>query len=101
MKITEDMVVQLNTEIAMMGCPFRYNFMNEGHAAINPHIQLVLASMTNVLCFTVYPTDEFIKWLYSWFALRGVELSCNNDRSIFWSKNGWDEFKQGREWCDK
>ena len=90
MKITREMVVELNTELAVMGCPFRYKLEDKKCTGGNPHIELVLPSMNYVSSFIVNPTTEFFRWLYSWFELKGIELNCNNDRSILWSKDGWD-----------
>lgn len=90
MKITREMVIELNNELAVMGCPFRYEIEDKKCSWNNPHIELVLPSMNYVESFMVCPKTEFFEWLYAWFRLKGIELSCNNDRSILWSKNGWD-----------
>lgn len=36
--------------------------------------------------FIINPTKEFFDWLELWFKAKDVELSCNNDGSIMWSK---------------
>lgn len=91
MKITREMVVELNSELAIMGCPFRYKFDNEKCLANNPQIELILPSMNCVKSFMVHPTTEFFVWLATWFKNRGIELSSNNDSSILWSKSGWNK----------
>ena len=90
MKITREIVVELNAELSTMGVPFRYKFEGVKCTSGNPNIELVLPSMNYVSSFMVYPTTEFFTWLYAWFKLKGIELNCNNDRSILWSKDGWD-----------
>lgn len=89
MKITEKMVMELNNELANKGCPFRYEYDNDGYTG-NPHMILTLVSMNFVNSFILNLSAEYYKWLTLWFETRGIELSFNNDGSIFWSKNGWD-----------
>ena len=93
MKITREMVVELNSELTAMGCPFRYKFEGKKCTANNPNIELTLPSINYVSSFTIYTTKEFSEWLDTWFGLRGIELSRNNDGSILWSKSGWDDNK--------
>lgn len=91
MKITEAMVVALNSELVMMGCPFRFQLSGECESSDNPVMKLMLPSMNGVNCFTMHLTSDFLTWLKVWFQLRGVELSCNNSGDIFWSRNEWEE----------
>lgn len=91
MKITREMVVELNSELAVMGCPFRYKFDDKNCTGNNPQIELILPSMNYVKNFMVHPTIEFFVWMTTWFKVRGIELSSNNDGSILWSKSGWDD----------
>ena len=88
-KITFEMVVDLNERLAILGCPFRYKYDEQGCLG-NPEIHITLLSTTMVQSFIVNPTEEFFDWLEAWFKTKGIELGCNNDRSIMWSKNGWD-----------
>ena len=90
MKITAEMVVELNQELVNKGCPFRYEYDEVGCTG-NPHMRVALPSMSYVSSFIINPTREFFDWLELWFKVKGVELSCNNDGSILWSKNGWNE----------
>ena len=93
MKISKEMVYQLNNELRFRGYPFRYEY-NESLISGNPHIQITLTSTFGVDSFIINPTKEFFEWLQNWFIERyGIELSCNNDRSILWSKTGWEEYK--------
>ncbi len=39
-------------------------------------------------------TEEFYKVLEDFFSKRGIELSYNNDGSIFWSKDGWKDIAE-------
>lgn len=89
MKITEEMVIELNNELKDMGCPFRYNYDENGYSG-NPHINITLPSMTYVDSFIINPSREYFNWLKLWFKLKGIEISGNNDGSIMWSLNGWD-----------
>lgn len=88
MKITKEMVMELNNELANKGCPFRYEYDETGYAG-NPHIEIALPSMSCVDSFIINPTKEFFDWLELWFKVKGIELSCNNTGSILWSKNCW------------
>ena len=88
MKITEEMVVELNRELADKGCSFRYEYDAKGFSG-NPQIRLTLPSMVYVDNFIVNPTNEFFEWLALWFKAKGVELAFNNDGSILWAKDGW------------
>ena len=36
------------------------------------------------------PTRDFFDWMELWFKNKGIELSCNADGSILWSKSGWN-----------
>lgn len=93
MKITVEMVKELNNELIAKGCPFRYKYNEEGFTR-NPHIRITLPSMNCVDSFIINPSKIFFDWLQLWFKERGVELSCNNDGSILWSTNGWDNERQ-------
>jgi hypothetical protein len=90
MKITNEMVMELNNELAVKGCPFRYEY-DEAGCSGNTHIKVTLSSMSCIDSFIINPTREFFDWLELWFKVKGIELSYNNDGSILWSKSGWDE----------
>ena len=87
MKITEEMVMELNEELRAKGCSFRYLFDAYG----NPKIRITLPSMNCVDSFIINPTREFFTWIEQWFKLKGIELCCNADGSILWSENGYDD----------
>lgn len=89
MKITNEMVMELNNELAIKGCPFRYVY-DEAEYPMNPHMRITLPNTNCVSSFTINPTREFFDWLELWFKVKGIELNCNNDGSILWSKNGWE-----------
>lgn len=90
MKITNEMTMELNNELAQKGCPFRYEYSDATYSG-NPQIKITLPSMSCVSSFIINPTREFFNWLELWFKVRGIELGHNNDGSILWSKSGWDE----------
>lgn len=89
-KITKQMITELNMELASKGCPFRYEIKKTESMDDNPCAEITLASMSCVNSFIITPTKEFFDWLVSWFEVKGVVLSFNNCRSIFWSRYGWD-----------
>lgn len=86
MKITNKMVMELNSELAIMGCPFRYAFRDTDN---NPSIEIVLPSARFVDSFIINPTKEFFTWVKAWFEVKGIELTFNNTGTIMWSRNGW------------
>ena len=90
MKISREMVVELNHELANKGCPFRFKFTsNYGNS--NPQMEITLPSLKYIDSFIINPNNEFYDWLELWFKIKGIELSYNNTRSIIWSKSGWDK----------
>ena len=89
MKITREMAIELNNELAVKGCPFRYEY-DEAKYSGNPQISISLPNMNCVDSFIINPTKEFFDWLELWFKTKGIELSCNNTGSVLWSKNGWE-----------
>ena len=91
MKITREMAIELNNELAIMCCPFRYKFVEDRYGCGNSQIELTLPNTNYVRSFIVNPTEEFMNWLYKWFDTRGIELRSNNDGSILWSASGWDD----------
>ena len=60
MKITKEMVMNLNIELAIKGCPFRYKFVDD---MIISSMEITLPSMNCVDSFIVNPTKEFFDWL--------------------------------------
>jgi hypothetical protein len=90
MKITKEMTMELNNELAVKGCPFRYKYEEVAYSN-NPHIEIILPSMHGVSSFIINPTKGFFTWIKHWFGMRGIEISFNNTGSIMWSADGWDE----------
>lgn len=81
MKLTKEIVMELNNELAVKGCPFRYKFRDGGI------MEIALPSMNCVDSFIVNTTKEFMAWLELWFKTKySIELNCNNTGSVFWSK---------------
>lgn len=91
MKITKEMVMQLNNELSIKGCPFRYKFVINEISGMNPQIEITLPSMSCVDSFIINPTKEFFDWLKTWFKIKGIELNCNNTGSVLWSNSGWNK----------
>ena len=90
MKITDDMVYELNETLEYKGYSFRYEY-NDSILNGNSCMKITLPRMKGVDSFIINPTKEFFEWLEGWFMQYGIELSCNNDGSIIWSKNGWND----------
>ena len=42
-------------------------------------------------------TEGFYKVLEDFFSERDIELSYNNDGSIFWSKDGWKDIVENMQ----
>lgn len=91
MKITREMVVELNKELANKHCSFRFNFQGENEYSCNTQMEITLPSLKYVNSFIINPNEEFYDWLELWFKLKGIELSYNNTRTIIWSKSGWNK----------
>ena len=89
MKITKEMVMNLNIELAIKGCPFRYKFVDD---MIISSMEIILPSMNCVDSFIVNPTKEFFDFLELWFKEKyKMELNCNNTGSVMWSNNFSEE----------
>lgn len=88
MKITREMVMELNNELAIKGCPFRYEYQGAKGISRIPIMEIALPNMNCVSSCIINVTGDFLKWLKLWFKTKyGIELTCNNDRSILWAKN--------------
>ena len=86
MRLTKEMVVDLNNELAVKDCPFRYEFQESVGVGI-PSMEITLPNMNYVDSFIINVTREFLEWLELWFKTKySVELNCNNTGSVFWSK---------------
>lgn len=83
MKITKEMTFELNAELSAMGYPFRYKYRED---TFNPAIEITLPNMNGVDSYIINATGDFLEWLEFWFKSKGIELSCNNNGSILWSK---------------
>ena len=89
MKITEDMVAVFNQTLENLNCIFRLKF-EEGMLG-NAQCKVVPSNDMFIYSSIINLTDEFYKVLDEFFNKRGIELSYNNDGSIFWSKDGWKD----------
>lgn len=58
MKITKEMVMNLNIELAIKGCPFRYKFVDD---MIISSMEITLPSMNCVDSFIVNPTKRIFR----------------------------------------
>lgn len=88
MKITREMVIKLNDELRIKGCPFRYKYEGETEYCRIPQIEVALPNMNCVNSCIINVTRDFLDWMEVWFKTKyGIELTCNNDGSILWAKN--------------
>lgn len=86
MKITREMVMELNNELAVKGCPFRYEYVGATEYSRIPQMRVALPNMNCVSSYIINVTKDFLEWLYIWFKTKyGIELTCNNDGSILWA----------------
>lgn len=87
MKITKDMVRELNELLAEVGCIFKFEFCDR---EINPVIEVVPKSSAYLDSYVINLTSEFYEVLKEFFAQKGITLACNNTGSTWWSANGWE-----------
>lgn len=90
-KITEDMVTEFNGILDSMNCSFKIGFDDRTE---NPQCQIVPANSLFIDSSIINLTSDFYSMLENFFTKRGVEISYNNTRSIFWSKTGWDHVRE-------
>jgi hypothetical protein len=83
MKITSELVEELNNELKNKECSFRYSY-DESYIG-TPVIKITLASMMYVDSCIINPTPEFFDWLSQWFEKRGITITYNNTGSTAWS----------------
>lgn len=89
MKITQEMLNEVNAHLESEGCAFRLKIIED---VGNPMIEAVpLSSKYIKNCHCFYLTDEFHKWLENFFESKGIELGYNNDGTIMYSKTGWNK----------
>ena len=91
MKITKKMVEEFNQTLENLNCSFRLEFDNKTIGFGNPTCQIVPSNNIFIESSIINVTKEFYKVLEEFFTKRGIELSYNNDGSIFWSKDGWKD----------
>lgn len=87
MKITDEMVTELNTMLADEGCIFRIAISNES----NPSISVVPNNEKYIRNVIINLNDEFYSFIETFFKCKGIKLSYNNTRDIMRSMSGWDE----------
>ena len=105
MKITENMLQELNDELKNRGCAFRYKMMNcpslwgiHDYKHENVYIQRIPMSDTFIIDCNIKCTPDFYEFLDDFFRKRGIgKLSYNNDHSICWSASGYDDIKDMRK----
>lgn len=84
MQITKEMLMELNNELTIKGCPFRYElkFSENGSTAM----VITLPNMNCVDSYVINVTDDFIDWLHLWFKTKfNIELGHSNNGTLFWS----------------
>lgn len=79
------MVIELNDELAVKSCPFRYKYKSIGNGHVG--MEFALPNMNCVDNFIINVTKEFIEWLKLWFKTKyNIELMRNSTANIFWVK---------------
>lgn len=89
MKITENMVTVFNQTLKNLNCSFKLKF--ESGMCGNGQCKVVPSNDMFIQSSIINLTEEFYKVLEDFFSKRDIELSYNNDGSIFWSKDGWKD----------
>lgn len=88
MKITREMVIELNNELVIKGVHSDMSMRGETEYSRIPHMEIALPNMNCVSSYIINVTKDFLEWLDIWFKTKyGIELTCNNDGSILWAKN--------------
>lgn len=95
MKITEDMVIVFNQTLENLNCSFRLKF--ESGMCRNGQCKIVPSNDMFIQSSIINLTEEFYKVLEEFFSKRDIELSYNNDGSIFWSKDGWKDIVENMQ----
>lgn len=88
MKITKEMVNELNSKLEENGSVVIFEFKDDGPHSLNPMIKLRLKNMTFVESFVLNMTKEFYNYVGNFFAKYNIELDYNNTYSVAWS-NDW------------
>lgn len=88
--ITMDMLTSLNKELTLKGYAFRFRPLLGDVEAFEkdsvPTMEVALSNMIGTTQTNISITDDFYNWLTTWFKVKyNVELSCNNEKTVFWS----------------
>jgi len=90
MRITEEMVFRFNNMLLLTeGCSFKLQ-LNYGVGS-NMQCEIVPRSGKFLDSWVLNASKEFYFTLEKFFKSEGIELSYNNDGSIFWSKSGFTD----------
>lgn len=84
MEITEHMVAVFNSTLKNFGCSFKLKF--EDSISGNPECKIVPSNDLFIQSSIINLSAGFYMHLEEFFNKRGIELSYNNDKSVFWSK---------------
>lgn len=88
MRITKEMVRELNAELKKSGCAFKYEIVKEVLA--NTVIERVPMSKKYISSSIINCTDEFYAYLNAFFRKKGIEkLEYNNTGDRCWSADGF------------
>lgn len=82
MDITKDMVTVLNMQLQNEGCSFKYEFIDTEEL---PKCKIVPSNSKYIHSYTISTTAEFQTVLREFFRQRSIEITFNNDGTIFWS----------------
>lgn len=87
MKITKEMVTELNEKLEQERCSFKYDFI----PGLNPHIMLVPHNIRFIDSYIINIDKDGRNLVNSFFASKGIELTYNNTGNVAWSKSGWSK----------
>lgn len=99
MRITMEMVNELNKILAKDGCIFKMKFVDRhetepDHKLLNPEMKIVPANnkyIWNISGLRISANPEFYEFLESFFQDKGIELEYNDTGSRIWSKYGLED----------
>lgn len=90
MKLSKEIVLKLNTQLAIDGCAFRYVLIENMLAM--PAMKITLPNSKFVESTIINLTKDGFDFVESFLKSQGIEtVCCNNDGSIIWSGDFSDD----------
>lgn len=85
MKLTEELIDKLNSELQNCGAGFHYEFRDE--FAPTARVKINAGNNNWVDSSIINFTKEYCDWLRKFFEYYGIEIEFNNTWSTFWSSD--------------